>query len=233
MTALTVLSLSRNGLTGTVPTELGLLRNLGQILLSSNSLTGPLPSQLGQLTMLTYIDLSKNKLGSSICSELGLLRSMNQLDLSSNLFTGTVPVSFCDFTRLKYFNLCVNNRNGCPYQGAVPSCLVCLVAAVLSIGTLPMYQRNATDSVTNVTAVPTINRAAASSDFTSILSTTNIIIVAVFGVMVLICVYCVTRRRIHCIRRDIHDDNTTIEQESMGSWLRFDNSTLTTNFTVR
>ena len=49
MESLTVLSLAQNNLTGEIPPELEMLRNLENLNLHSNELTGNIPTQLGNL----------------------------------------------------------------------------------------------------------------------------------------------------------------------------------------
>eukprot|EP00240_Pyramimonas_obovata_P017656 CAMPEP_0118923748 /NCGR_PEP_ID=MMETSP1169-20130426/2164_1 /TAXON_ID=36882 /ORGANISM="Pyramimonas obovata, Strain CCMP722" /LENGTH=45 /DNA_ID= /DNA_START= /DNA_END= /DNA_ORIENTATION= len=44
---MTLMYLGRNSLTGTLPTELGLLTSMGLMSLYRNSLTGTLPTELG------------------------------------------------------------------------------------------------------------------------------------------------------------------------------------------
>ena len=49
---LAVLLLNNNGLTGEIPTEIGLLTKLSALLLSGNELSGMVPTEMGQLTLL-------------------------------------------------------------------------------------------------------------------------------------------------------------------------------------
>jgi hypothetical protein len=60
------LSFWKNGLNGTIPSELGKLSNLTYLHLGSNSLTGTIPSELGNLTKLTQILLFSNSLTVSL-----------------------------------------------------------------------------------------------------------------------------------------------------------------------
>ena len=53
----TGLELPENQLTGSIPSELGNLTNLGSLALGYNQLTGPIPPQLGQLTSLWQLHL--------------------------------------------------------------------------------------------------------------------------------------------------------------------------------
>ena len=52
------LDLSNNGLTGSLPSEIGRLTQLSVLMLSDNGLTGSLPSEIGRLTQLSYLALS-------------------------------------------------------------------------------------------------------------------------------------------------------------------------------
>lgn len=54
------LNLGNNVLDGTLPTSIGQLSSLEQLLLDGNRLTGPLPSELGNLTKLTTCLLTRN-----------------------------------------------------------------------------------------------------------------------------------------------------------------------------
>jgi hypothetical protein len=47
-----VLLLNDNGLTGEIPTEIGLLTKLSALTLSANELSGMVPTEMGQLTLL-------------------------------------------------------------------------------------------------------------------------------------------------------------------------------------
>jgi Leucine-rich repeat (LRR) protein len=49
---LAVLLLNDNGLTGEIPSEIGLLTKLSSLLLSGNELSGMVPTEMGQLTLL-------------------------------------------------------------------------------------------------------------------------------------------------------------------------------------
>jgi Leucine-rich repeat (LRR) protein len=51
-----------NGLSGSLPTEIGLLSKLELMLLYGNVLTGTIPSELGQTSTLEYVNLSDNDL---------------------------------------------------------------------------------------------------------------------------------------------------------------------------
>jgi Leucine-rich repeat (LRR) protein len=60
------LDLSRNGLTGAIPRELGNLRALNLLNLSWNSLSGSIPLSLAALSSLQTLELSNNQLSGEI-----------------------------------------------------------------------------------------------------------------------------------------------------------------------
>ena len=67
----TVLALTRDyQLTGEIPTELGQLSQLEQLILGGTQLTGAIPAGLGQLTQLQRLSLIRNQLTGEIPAEL-------------------------------------------------------------------------------------------------------------------------------------------------------------------
>ncbi|GJM88517.1 hypothetical protein PR202_ga04589 [Eleusine coracana subsp. coracana] len=85
------LDLSRNGLTGTIPEELGNLRALNLLNLSWNSLSEMIPSSLASLTSLQTLDLSNNELTGEIPWSLAMLTFLSCFDVSYNRLNGTIP----------------------------------------------------------------------------------------------------------------------------------------------
>ena len=67
------LGLSRRGLTGSIPRELGGLSNLRELRLSNNQLDGEIPSELGNLSNLETLRLEFNELSGEIPAKLGRL----------------------------------------------------------------------------------------------------------------------------------------------------------------
>ena len=68
------LVLNGNGLTGSIPAELGNLAHLASVTLSDNQLTGPIPAELGDLANLSRLYLSGNRLTGPIPQSLTNLR---------------------------------------------------------------------------------------------------------------------------------------------------------------
>ena len=64
--------------------------------LSSEGLSGSIPAELGTLFELTTLDLSMNSLTGDIPAELGLLPNLEEIRLSGNSLTGCVPIALRD-----------------------------------------------------------------------------------------------------------------------------------------
>ena len=108
----TDLFLSRNGLSGQIPSQLGTLTNLEQLVLYENRLTGTIPLQLGTLTNLRTLSLGENQLTGTIPSQLGTLTNLEQLVLYENRLTGTIPSQLGTLTNLRELSLSKNQLSG-------------------------------------------------------------------------------------------------------------------------
>ncbi|KAM0901369.1 hypothetical protein ACQ4PT_020036 [Festuca glaucescens] len=85
------IDLSCNGLTGQIPSEIGMLVALKNLNLSWNSVSGIIPQRIGELRALESFDLSHNELSGEIPASLSALASLSRLNLSYNNLTGTIP----------------------------------------------------------------------------------------------------------------------------------------------
>jgi Leucine-rich repeat (LRR) protein len=112
MTALNSLFLQGNQLNGTLCTELGLMSALTYLDLSANELNGTLPTELGLMTALTYLDLSDNQWTGTLPTELGLMIALNDLSLDENELTGTLPTELGLMTSLTSLSLDNNHLAG-------------------------------------------------------------------------------------------------------------------------
>ena len=102
LTSLEWLYIPYNGLTGSIPPELGNLASLVNLNLPGNNLTGSIPPELGNLTNLETLSLTSNYgLTGEIPSELGNLSSLKSLYLSSlPELTGEIPPELGNLTNL-------------------------------------------------------------------------------------------------------------------------------------
>jgi hypothetical protein len=65
-----------NQLSGSLPSQLGLLANLTDLTLYQNKFAGSLPPSLGRLTNLLQLDISDNRLVGTLPTEIGNMSSL-------------------------------------------------------------------------------------------------------------------------------------------------------------
>ncbi|MQM01606.1 hypothetical protein Taro_034362 [Colocasia esculenta] len=116
MTELLILDVSRNALTGPLPSTLGGLRSLLKLDLSNNSLHGKLPEELGQLRNLTLLDLRNNKLTGGLSSGLKGMAKLQELLLSDNPLGGNIT----DFPWEEMRNLTTLELSNTGLSGSIP-----------------------------------------------------------------------------------------------------------------
>ncbi|XP_042415398.1 LRR receptor-like serine/threonine-protein kinase GSO1 [Zingiber officinale] len=91
LSLVTSIDLSHNNLSGEIPNELMMLRDLHFLSLSNNHLTGTIPENIAFLTELFSLDLSMNNLTGTIPSNLSALNFLSHLNLSFNNLSGRIP----------------------------------------------------------------------------------------------------------------------------------------------
>lgn len=132
---LTRIRVNGNSLTGTIPSFLGELTNLGRLhinlnlftgtipmsalpssllslRLGSNELVGTIPWQLRDLQKLKAMTLGNNELTGTIPQSLGDLTGLTDLDLSNNELTGTIPFELMKLGLIETLELDRNNLTG-------------------------------------------------------------------------------------------------------------------------
>ncbi|PHT38416.1 hypothetical protein CQW23_21989 [Capsicum baccatum] len=111
------LNLADNSLEGEIPCSLGDLP-LSFLHLQKNNLQGKIPSSLQNLTSLQRLDLGENKLKDVFPTWIGeKLQSLELLRLNSNQFYGVIPLELCQISSLCWLNLAGNNL-----YGTIPRC---------------------------------------------------------------------------------------------------------------
>jgi len=128
-----------NGLSGTLPQEMGALTELRNLTLPHNDLSGPLPAFLGTLAQLRQINLSGNLFTGSIPANLGNLAQLQHLQLGGNKLTGSIPESLGDLDALQTLTLSSNQLSGSipAALGAMPSLVNLLLQSNQLTGSLP------------------------------------------------------------------------------------------------
>ena len=97
------LHLGDNGLTGTLPPEVGSLSRLSHVHFWSNALTGPIPPAFWSLP-LEWVALTDNQVTGTLPPEVGDLVDLHSLDLGYTAMTGPLPRSLTNLP-LKYLRI--------------------------------------------------------------------------------------------------------------------------------
>ncbi|XP_019175793.1 PREDICTED: receptor-like protein kinase 5 [Ipomoea nil] len=111
MEALEYLDLCKNYLSGNIPSDLFLLKNLTTVFLYTNRLSGPIPRPVMAFN-LNVIDFSNNSLTGSIPEDFGKLTKLEGLNLFMNQLSGEIPVSIGRLPALSSIQLFMNNLSG-------------------------------------------------------------------------------------------------------------------------
>jgi hypothetical protein len=107
------------GLTGTLPSDIGVLSTLERLQLGGNELTGSLPTSLSQLSMLEHLELNRNKFVGSLPEDVWAnMPRLKRLLVQSNGLSGTLPWSLCQMKSLHSLDLFDN-----AFTGKLPDCL--------------------------------------------------------------------------------------------------------------
>ena len=113
----TALALSRNGLKGRLPPELGKLTALQELYVVDNELSGRIPPELGRLSQLQVLSLGDNELSGSIPAELGRLQYLTVLNLGVNRLSGSIPAALGNLVNRERLVLEYNSlRGGIPRE---------------------------------------------------------------------------------------------------------------------
>ena len=131
LTDLKEFSLNKNsGLIGPISSHIGMLDKLEEISFSHTSISGTIPTELGLLSnSLDEISIFKADIEGTIPSELGLLQRLEQISLDGNMITGTLPEELGNATNLDFLVLIQNFLSG-----TIPGSIWQLPFDVLGLG---------------------------------------------------------------------------------------------------
>ncbi|XP_057521162.1 probable inactive receptor kinase At4g23740 [Amaranthus tricolor] len=110
LSALQILSLRSNRISGTFPLELSNLKNLTMLFLQFNDFSGPLPSEFSNWGNLSVLNLSNNRFNGSIPKSISSLIHLSALNLANNLISGEIPD--LGLSSLQVLNVSNNNLTG-------------------------------------------------------------------------------------------------------------------------
>ncbi|MEI3422516.1 MAG: hypothetical protein V8R91_16500 [Butyricimonas faecihominis] len=90
---LTVLDISGNKLTGTIPAEIGNMRKfeLYSSLARNKLLEGEFPADLGWLSELEVLNVARNELRGNVTRRMGRIEKLKRLILIGNKVRGRIP----------------------------------------------------------------------------------------------------------------------------------------------
>nr|XP_043627514.1 probable inactive receptor kinase At4g23740 [Erigeron canadensis] len=91
LSALQILSLRSNGISGPFPDDFYKLKNLSLLYLQFNQFSGPLPLDFTVWKNLTIVNLSNNKFNGSIPKSMSNLTHLSALNLANNSLIGEIP----------------------------------------------------------------------------------------------------------------------------------------------
>ncbi|RWR86452.1 putative LRR receptor-like serine/threonine-protein kinase isoform X1 [Cinnamomum micranthum f. kanehirae] len=133
------LDLSRNFLSGTVPSKWATMRLEG-LALMGNRLSGPFPKVLTKITTLSNLSIEANRFSGTVPPELGNLINLQKLIISANELSGELPKTLAKLKKLTDVRISSNNFTGkipdliwkwtqveklhiqgCSFEGPIPS----------------------------------------------------------------------------------------------------------------
>ncbi|MCB0751422.1 MAG: hypothetical protein KDC52_08115, partial [Ignavibacteriae bacterium] len=113
------IELINNNLSGNIPTDIGNLTGLRNLILDDNKLTGEIPSQISQLSELSVLTLSHNQMTGNLPAGLGN-QNMTNLSLEFNKFTGPIPAEAGTWEFLYYLVVNDNQFTSLPNLTGLP-----------------------------------------------------------------------------------------------------------------
>ncbi|XXG61813.1 hypothetical protein AAC387_Pa05g0328 [Persea americana] len=97
---------------GSIPSKIGVLTNLRELILYNNQISGSIPPSLGNLSHLVALLVHENEISGPIPQEIGNLTKLNLLTLYDNNITGSIPSTFGRLTNLHKLQLQENKLSG-------------------------------------------------------------------------------------------------------------------------
>ncbi|KAH9288339.1 hypothetical protein KI387_032456, partial [Taxus chinensis] len=141
-TEVKVVDLSKNALSGKVPT---VWPKLGVLLLNDNLFTGNIPPSWGNFFDLQMLNLANNSLTGTIPPTIANCSSLKILNLGNNYFEGYLPF---EFGKLSLYSLVIHNNN---LSGSfLPPIVNCTELQILDIGH-NAFQGRISKSIGNMT----------------------------------------------------------------------------------
>lgn len=106
------IDLTRNGASGSLPEELGNLKNLEFIRMSTNQIGGSLPMSICNLKKLETLELGSNMITGLLPEDLDGAFELTTLILSNNNLVGPIPPSLWNAASLRTLDMSSNSLTG-------------------------------------------------------------------------------------------------------------------------
>merc|ERR1712232_518751 len=115
--------LTNNGLSGPLPSEMGLLTNLEELLMAGSNMGGStIPEEFWNMSSAIFIDINGAGLEGTISTNIGRMTNMKGLKAARNSFNGTLPSEIGLLDDLLLLHIHVN-----PFLGGTVPLEVCLL----------------------------------------------------------------------------------------------------------
>jgi Leucine rich repeat len=134
---------------GTLPSEIGFLKNLQTLSLRGVSIYGSIPSSIGDLMSATHIDLGVNSLTGIIPESITGLSQLRFLQLDTNQLSSTIPSTISVLTRLSILDLQSNYLT----MGSLPEILPSYFSEMTQVEGQINLEENCLAYGTTVTAI--------------------------------------------------------------------------------
>lgn len=174
------MNLAHNSLNGTLPLEVGNLKNVAELDISDNMISDKIPTTIGECQSLQYLNMSGNFLEGTIPLTLGQLRGLQVLDFSRNNLSGRIPNFLSGMTGLSSLNLSFND-----FEGEVPNDGIFLNTTATSImgnsdlcGGIPQFK---------LRACSTIAKKKLSSKIVVFIIVSSAILLAILSALFVLC----------------------------------------------
>ncbi|KAF8087215.1 hypothetical protein N665_0595s0025 [Sinapis alba] len=112
LSALRVLSLRSNRISGLFPEDFAEMKDLAFLYLEDNDFSGPLPLDFSVWKKLVSLNLSNNRFNGTVPVSLSGLKRLQSLNLANNSLSGVVPDDLSVLSSLKDIDLSNNNLHG-------------------------------------------------------------------------------------------------------------------------
>jgi hypothetical protein len=114
--------LNRNQLTGPIPTEIGNLKGVKEVLMGNNDFTGGLPEEISQWTLLETLQIPRNpRLGGRFPDSFWNLTTPSWIDIRGCNMTGSIGEGVAGMNNLAVLRLSKNRLTGVLPMGLATS----------------------------------------------------------------------------------------------------------------